>query len=158
MNNNLAKYTNIVRIVLAVIGVIACLFLFNIANAEASDAELLAKNRDGWKMGFATIFTILILVACVAVVLLFFVTQLISNPKKTIMSIIGIVVALVLYLIFYAAGTGDTDQSLGLVESVGSVSKGTIRSTTAGLWTVFIGLAASIVVILMGSVQRFLKR
>jgi hypothetical protein len=158
MNNNLAKYSNLIKIVLAVVGVISCLFLFGIPNVETVDAETTAGHRDGAKMGFATIFTIVILFACMALILVFFFTQLISNPKKTIMSIIGIVVSLVIYLIFYAAGTKDTDVSLGLVESVGNISKGTINSTTAGLWTVFIGLAIGFIVIVMGAVQRFLKR
>ncbi len=156
--NNLSKFTNYGKIVLAVIGVIVCALLFNGPNTNVNTTAEIAKFRDGGQMSFATLFTLFILVACVALILIFFVTQLISNPKKTIMSIIGIAVGLVIYLIFYAIGTKDTDVSLGLVNSVGSISKGTITATTAGLWTVIIGLALALLAILGSGLMRFIKR
>lgn len=156
--NNLAKFTNYGKVALAVIGVVACLFLFGGPNTNANNVSEVTEFREGAKMTFATMFTIFILVACVALVLIFFVAQLISNPKKTLMSIIGIVVALVIYIVIWAAGTSDTDKSLGLVESIGSVSQGTINATTAGLWTVFIGLLAAVGVIIASFVKRILNR
>ncbi len=156
--NNLSKWTNIGKIASAVIGVVACLFLFGGPNTNVNDAAEVAAFRDGAQMSFATFFTIFLLAACVALVLIFFVAQLISNPKKTIMSIIGLVAALVIYLVVYMMGTSDTDESLNLVSSIGSVSKSTITSTTAGLWTVFIGLMAVVVVIVGFSVKKLLNR
>ncbi|MGJ8661547.1 MAG: hypothetical protein ACSHXL_05890, partial [Bacteroidota bacterium] len=123
-----------------------CLFLFSGPNNTAELSEI-ESFRDGVKMTAATYFTIFVLAACVALVLFFFVRQLISNPKKTLFSIIGIVVALVLYLLLYVVGTSDTSESLALTESIGNVSKGTITSTTAGLYTVLVGLAAAVIAI-----------
>ena len=45
--------------------------------------------REGGAMAFANTFTGFILFAGIGLVLLFFVVQLISNPKKTLMSIVG---------------------------------------------------------------------
>ena len=155
---DLSKFTNYGKVALALIGVIACLFLFGGPNTNTNSVSEVTEFREGAKMSFATMFTIFIIVACVALVLIFFIMQLISNPKKTLMSIIGIFVALVLFVIFYAIGTSDTDQSLGLVDSIGSVEQGTINATTAGLWVVFIGLLTAIVVIIASTVKRIIKR
>ncbi len=146
MKNDLTKWMNILKVALAVIGIGVCLLLFGGPNntAELSEVESF---RDGAKMGAATWYTIIVLFSCVALVLFFFVRQLISNPKKTLFSIIGIVVALVLYLLLYGIGTNDTSETLALTESIGNVSKGTITSTTAGLYTVLFGLVAAVIAI-----------
>lgn len=146
MKANLTTYMNILKVSLAVIGIAVCLFLFGGPNNTAEVAEI-ESFRDGAKMTAATLFTIFILMACVALVLIFFVSQLISNPKKTLMSIIGLVVAFFLYLIMYFAGSNDTSESLGLMNTIGDVSKSTISATTAGLYTVFVGLAVAILAI-----------
>lgn len=148
------KYMNLLKVVLAVIGIGVCLFLFTAPNNTA-DAETIATYRDGAQMNAATYYTIFILVACVGLVLLFFITQLISNPKKTLKSIVGLLAALVLYVIFYSIGSSDTSDGLGLTESVGTVAKSTIDATTAGLYVVFIGLGIAVVTILGG---RFLGK
>jgi len=146
MKNDLTKWMNILKVSLAVIGIGVCLFLFSGPNNTAELSEI-ESFRDGAKMTAATYFTIFVLATCVALVLFFFVMQLISNPKKTLFSIIGIVIALVLYLILYGIGTNDTADSLALTESIGDVSKGTITSTTAGLYTVLIGLVAAVIAV-----------
>lgn len=146
---DITKYMNILKVTLAVIGIGVCLFLFGGPNntAELSEIETF---RDGAKMNAATYYTIFVLVACVALVLIFFVAQIISNPKKTLMSIIGIVAALVLYVILYTIGSKDTSDTLGLTNTIGEVSSSTISATTAGLYVVFIGLGVAIVAILSG--------
>ncbi|MBU2018952.1 MAG: hypothetical protein KJ941_04835 [Bacteroidetes bacterium] len=143
------KYMNILKVTLAVIGIGVCLFLFGGPNntAELSEIETF---RDGAKMNAATYYTIFILIACVALVLIFFIAQLISNPKKTLMSIVGIVAALVLYVVLYSVGSNDTVTSLGLSSDFADVSSSTISATTAGLYVVFIGLGVAILAILGG--------
>ena len=82
---------------------------------------------------------------------------MITNTKKTVYSIIGILVALVIYLIFWAAGTSDTNESLALLEDV-QVEQGTIATTTAGLYTAIIclviGVLAWILSPLMGKMRK----
>ena len=135
---------NILKFGLVAVGVIACVLVIGGPNAEAT-VELQEEFRDGGSLGMAINYTMLVIIASVAVVLLFFVLQLITNTKKTIMSIIGLVVALVIYLIFWAMGTSDTNESLQLLEDV-QVSDGTIATTTAGLYTALIGVAVGVLV------------
>lgn len=148
MNNNVSKWSNFLKVAIAAIGVVLCLFLFFGPPSTASLAEI-EKYRDGAQMSAAILFTILILFACVGIVLFFFVRQLISNPKKTIISIIGIFVGLLLYLVFYALGTSDTSEGLGLTASLGEIAPNVIRTTTAGIYTVIAGLVLALLAILI---------
>jgi len=105
--------------------------------------------REGASMSLATSFTGFIIFASVGLILVFFVIQLITNPKKTVMSIIGLLVALVLYLIFLMIGTSDTNESLALLEDV-QVAQGTIASSSAGLYTVISGVVIALLVAVFG--------
>ena len=66
------------------------------------------------------------------------------------MSIIGLVVAFVLYLLLYVIGTSDTSETLGLTKSIGEVSSSTISATTAGLLVTLAGIAIAVLAILAG--------
>jgi len=149
-------YMSILKIGLVAIGVIASLFLFGGAdmNSTLQDQESF---REGASLGFTISFTGFLIFASVGLILLFFVFQLISNPKKTIMSIIGIVAALVLYLILWMAGTSDTNESLRLLEDV-QVEQSTINSTTAGLYVVLtlivVALLAAVLAPVMGRLRK----
>ncbi len=137
-------FMNILKFGLVAVGVIACILVITGPNMEATleDQEAF---REGASLGLAINYTMLIIIASVAVVLFFFVVQLITNTKRTVMSIIGILVALVLYLIFWAMGTSDTNESLNLLEDV-QVEQGTIATTTAGLYTALVGLFVGLLV------------
>ena len=149
-------YMSILKVGLVAIGVIASLFLFGGAdmNSTLQDQESF---REGASLGFTISFTGFLIFASVGLILLFFVFQLISSPKKTIMSIIGIVAALVLYLILWMAGTSDTNESLRLLEDV-QVEQGTIDSTTAGLYVVLtlivVALLAAVLAPVMGRLRK----
>lgn len=151
---NLNLYMTILKAVLIAVGVILSLFLFGGPNVTSSDKAVVAAFRDGSEMSLATYFTTFVFVLCVGLILVFFVVQIISNPKKTLISIMGILVALVIYLIFYFAGTTDTNASLQLRNPVG---QGSILTTTAGLYTAFVGMVIAFLAVVMGFFTR-LKR
>ena len=153
-NKNLNLYMNILKAVLIAVGVILCLFLFGGPNVTTDSKEVVAEFRDGSKMGLASLFTAFVFVLCVGVIVIFFIAQLVSNPKKTIISILGILGFLVIYLIFYFAGTTDTNESLQLRNPV---SQGSILTTTAGLYTTFVAMVIAFLAVLMGFFTR-LKR
>lgn len=148
--------SNILKVSLVAIGVLSCLFLFTGPNATA-DLETITEFREGGRLSFSVGFTIFTIVACVALVLLFFVVQLISNPKKTLFSIIGIVVALVLYLVISIFGTTDTNESLQLLEDV-QVAQSSIDATTAGIYTVLIGLVVALLAAVFGPIISRLSK
>ena len=154
-NKNLNLYMNILKAVLIAVGVILCLFLFGGPNVTTDSKEVVAEFRDGSKMGLASLFTAFVFVLCVGVIVIFFIAQLVSNPKKTIISILGILGFLVIYLIFYFAGTNDTNESLQLLRN--PVSQGSIVTTTAGLYTTFVAMVIAFLAVLMGFFTR-LKR
>jgi hypothetical protein len=158
MKNNLSKWTNIAKVALALIGVVACLLVFSGPNINVDTRATIEEFRDGGVMSFATIFTIIMLFLGLGLVLFFFVLQIISNPKKTLLSIFGILVAFVIFFLFYMVGSSDTSDSLNLTNKIGAVSSNSINITTAGIWTVLISLGVAVVVILASSVQRLLKR
>lgn len=140
----LNMFMNILKFGLVAVGVIAAFLVIGGPNMEVEEATRV-EFRDGPRMGMAINYTMLIIIASVVFVLFFFVMQLITNTKKTVMSIIGLIAALVVYLIFLAAGTSDTNESLQLQETQ-YVADGTLASTTAGLYTVLVGVVVGLLV------------
>lgn len=145
------------KVGLVALGVLAFfMILLNVPQADAVKADIDAF-RDGGAMGFATSYTGFILFLGLGLILLFFVVQLITNTKKTVKSIIGLVAALVVFLILYAMGTTDTNETLQLAEAQ-HVDSGTIASTTAGLITVLLGVGLGLLVWILGPLMgRFRK-
>jgi amino acid transporter len=149
-------YLAILKVVLISTGVIFCLFLFGGPNPEGATQAAVAEFRDGSKMSLATSFTTFILFVGVGLILLFFVVQLISNPKRTLLSILGLIAAFLIYLLFLMIGTGDTNESLQLRPET-QVDLGTIGAATAGLYTALVGVAAGALVIILGLFSRMKK-
>jgi uncharacterized membrane protein len=153
-SKKLNLFMNVLKFGLVAIGVILCLFLFGGPNMESTlqDQETF---RDGSSLGLAVSFTGFVFFAGIALILIFFVVQLITNPKRTIVSIAGLIVALVLYLVISMMGTSDTNETLQLLDPV---DEGTIASTSAGLWTVMIGIIVGLLVVVFGPFMgRFRK-
>ncbi|MCR9171831.1 MAG: hypothetical protein NXI10_05025 [bacterium] len=140
---------NAIKYVIGAIGAIACIWV--LSTSPGSEATEVVKDQyaDSPQMGLAINYTVIIIVAAIAGVLLFFLYQLITNTKKTAMSIIGIVAAFVLYLVLRLIGTSDTNQSLGLKENY-HVGDATLDATTAGLWVVIIGIVLGILLAILG--------
>lgn len=153
-NKNLNLYMNILKAVLIAVGVLLCLFLFGGPNVTSADKATVAAFRDGSEMNLASWFTALVFFICVGVIIIFFIVQIISNPKRTLLSILGILASVVVYMIFYFAGTDDTNETLQIRNRV---SQGSILTTTAGLYTTFVGMVLAFLAVLMGFFTR-LKR
>ncbi len=149
-------FMSILKVALVAIGVIASLFLFGGAdmNSTIEDQETF---REGLSLSFTVGFTGFLIMASVGLILIFFIVQLISNPKKTIMSIIGIVISLILYLMFLMVGTSDTNESLRLLEDV-QVDQGTIVSTTAGLYLVLTLIVAALLAAILAPFMGRLRK
>jgi len=133
------------------IGLIACLWvLFTSPGGESKELVMVKEQfAESPQMGLAINYTIIIIAAALIGVVLFFVFQLVTNFKKTAMSIIGIIAALVLYLVLRVMGTTDTNESLNLVGDY-ATSDSTLSATTAGLWVVIIGISVGILLAILG--------
>ena len=90
------------------IGVILSVLILISGPAATDGKEAVEKFRESTEMNAAIYFMLFILFAGSAMVIGFFVSQIIQSPKRTILSIIGIVISFVIYLIFYLLGTSDT--------------------------------------------------
>ena len=144
----------ILRFAIAIIGIIACIWV--VTTSPGGDAEELAQKdfADSAQMGLAINFTIFTIVSAVVLVLLFFGFQLATNTKKTVMSIIGIVVAFFLFLILWAMGTGDNAESL---QVVGKAEQGTINWVSAGIYTIIVGIVIAIVATRIGQIMSLVR-
>ena len=149
-------YLTILKVVLIATGVLSCIFLLGGPEPEGLATEEFEAFRDGTELAVATNSTAFIIFVGVGLILLFFVVQLISNPKRTLISIAGIVAALVIYLVILMAGTADTNETLQLREE-SQVDLSTINATTAGLWTAIVGISIGILAILAGAVMKLKK-
>jgi hypothetical protein len=138
---------NALKFVVAIVGVLLSIFLFNAPNVTA-ETEVVETYRDSSVIFSSAIwFTIIIFFALVALVLLFFFVQLISNPKRTVISILGILLFLGVYLVISLMGTADTNDTLALRNPV---SLGVINTTSAGIYTILIGMFAGLLVVILG--------
>lgn len=135
-SDKLTTILGFVRVALVVIGVGSALLLFSGPNVN-DGTEAVEAFREGGRLSTAIFFTMGIILATVGLVLLFFFVQLASNTKKTVLSIIGLLVALVIYLVFLGIGTSDTSDTLLLKNPV---EDSVVVSTTAGLITVGLGI------------------
>ena len=146
--------TSIISYILIAIGVVSSLLVIGGPNVTAGK-EVLEKFRESTEMSLAINYMIFILIAGIALVIIFFVFQLATQPKKTLVSILGLIVAAIIYVIFLSAGTSDTSESLALKNPV---SVEVVKHTTAGLYTVGVSLVVGLLVIVAGPLMgRFRK-
>ncbi len=153
-NKNIPMFLNILKATLAGLGVLFCILVIGGPNVN-EETQVVEQFRDGTKMNLAIMYMIGLIATGVVLILLFFLIQLITQSKKTVMSIIGILVALVIYMIFYFAGTSDNSASLLLKNPV---SDGVVQTTTAGLYTVGVALFAGIVAIVVFPIINMFKK
>ena len=135
----------LLKFALVAIGVGACLLLFS-GPAVTEGPAAIEKFRESSQMNFAIWFTIGILIFGIAVVVGFFIWSIVIQPKKTLMSIIGLLVCVVVYSLFSALGTSDTIESLALKGD--KVTQGMVNTTSAGIYTIAFCLIAGFIVII----------
>lgn len=141
------NYINILKFALVLIGVGSSLFLFLGPSATESVAVRL-EFSESLEMNVAIWYSIGLLVFAMLIVVGFFVWSLIIQPKKTLISIIGLIVCFIVYFIFLGIGTSDTAQTLSLKES--TISQGIVNTTSAGIFTIIFCTIVGFLVILIG--------
>lgn len=142
--------SGIIKYSLIAIGVILCLLVINGPNATADEAAI-SEFRDGTKLSLAISYTGFLIFVCSGLVLLFFIILLISDFKKAIKSIVGIIIFALIYIVLNMIGSADTSETLQLKNAV---SDATVDSTTAGLITSLIGLTVAGLVIVWSFVRK----
>ena len=157
-DKKLSMIMTILKVVLVVIGVIACFLVIMGPNADAPVKEKDAFLESG-SLALAINYTLYIVLGGAAVILVFFGVQLVTTTKKTVMSIVGIIAALVVFLIFWGIGSSDTVDTLALSEKVTPEDPvSTIGTVSAGIYTAMIGIVVGgLVWILSPLMGRFRK-
>lgn len=148
----------VLKIVLVVVGVIACGLVIMGPNGE-SEVEAQKEFLNGMSLGLAINYTLYIVLGGVAIILIFFFMSMAMTPKKTALSIVGILAALVLYLIFWGMGSSDTNETLALSEKV-AVAEGsnTIGTVSAGIYTAFVGIIVGALVWILSPFMGRLRK
>ena len=146
----------ILKVVLVVIGVIACFLVMMGPNGEAEVKEQDAF-MESMSLGLAINYTLYIIYGGVLVILGFFIYGLITTTKKTALSIAGILAALLLYVILWSMGSSDTNETLALAEKV-QVEDSVIGTTTAGIYTALVALSIGALVWILGPFMGRLRK
>ncbi|MBM3454521.1 MAG: hypothetical protein FJX80_05160 [Bacteroidetes bacterium] len=141
------NYINLLKFSLVIVGVGASFFLFNGPSVTEGEAAM-AEFRESLEMDVAIWFTIGLMIFAISIVVAFFIWSLIIQPKKTILSIIGLAVCFLVYGIFMGIGTSDNVQSLALKGD--KISQGVVNTTSAGIYTIIFCLVVGFLVILIG--------
>jgi len=147
--------SQILKYLFIVIGVILSVWLWISGPAVTEGKDAIEKFSESLQMNAAIYLMLFILITGGVMVLVFFLFQIIQSPKRTILSIIGIVISLVIYMIFYLLGTTDTTDTLALRNPV---SDGVVLTTTAGLYTISVTLFVGFVVIIAGPFMGRLRK
>ena len=137
------------------VGVVLSILILMSGPSVADGKEAIEKFRESAEMNAAIYFILFILLTGGAMVIGFFILQIIQSPKRTILSIIGIVLSFIVYMLFYLLGTSDTTDTLALRNPV---SDGVVLTTTAGLYTIGILLFVGLVVIIAGPFMGRLRK
>ncbi|MCE2682962.1 MAG: hypothetical protein LW704_08420, partial [Cryomorphaceae bacterium] len=94
---------SIIKFGLGGIGVVLSVLLFFAPNVSEG-TEVVEAYREGPQMSYAIWYTIILMLALLGIVVVFFLLQIVTDTKKTIIAIAGIMVSVVIYLICLSAG------------------------------------------------------
>ncbi|PWH85606.1 hypothetical protein [Brumimicrobium oceani] len=155
------KKLNILGLIIKVVIAVPALifgFIVMTSGVNAESDELVKQNfMESFAFSGVTNISFYAIILAVILVLLFFVVLLVTRPVQAIKSILGIVVAAVLFFILYSMGTTDTVESLGVVGDI-TASEATLDFTHAGIYTAIIGLAVcSALAMFMGLIVKLIK-
>lgn len=155
------KKLNILGIIIKVIiiapALIAGLMVMG-SGVNADSAEPVKQSfMESVSFSAATNISFIAIIAAVVLILVFFGVLLATRPGGAIKSILGIIIAAVVFFILYAAGTGDTVESLGVQGNI-TASESTMNFTHAGIWTAIIGMTiGSILALFMGFIMKLVR-
>ena len=152
MKDNINQILNISKFVLGLLGVSLCIWLVASDYPESgAPLEVIDAFVGDSPASFSAISYVNILIgAALITVIGFFIYQLIIRPKKTGLSILGLLISATVFLLLFFIGTSDTIESLQLDPDKVNVGANTIAITSAGLYTIGICLLIGVLAIVLG--------
>ena len=152
MKDNINRILNISKFVLGLLGVSLCIWLVgsNYPESGAPLEEIDAFVKDSPASFSAISYVNILIGAALITVIGFFIYQLIIRPKKTGLSILGLLISATVFLLLFFIGSSDTIESLQLDPDKVNVGANTIAITSAGLYTIGICLLIGVLAIVLG--------
>lgn len=147
----------IIKIVIAVPALIFGFIVMTSGVNASSDETVKQSFMDSFAFSGVTNISFYAIILAVVLVLVFFVILLVTRPVQAIKSILGIILAAVLFFILYSIGTTDTVESLNVTGDI-TASAATIDFVHAGIYTAIIGLAVcSALAMFMGLIVKLFR-
>lgn len=138
---------------LSVVGIILVAMFLNMPDAESltpTDKEM----YDG-RIANSLVFTIAIIGAAIAAILLFFLVQLVTNFKKVGKLLIGFVLFLIVAAVCYFMAGGEVTEPMLKATEGDPVDSGTVKWIEAGLYLTFaLAGIAGLLWVVWGSIAR----
>ena len=141
----------IARIVIAVIGVILCGLIISSADSEMAVSE--AMEVQGGKLDGALWITYILILLSAAAAVIYGVVNVISNPKKNMGSVLGVVALVLVFIVAYYGFADDyvAPKFSQIVSGTESLLAG------AGLMTLYVVTIITLAAVVYAEVSRLLK-
>lgn len=154
-NEKIGTILNIVKFVLAILGVVLVAWVIGSDPGSFNDLTMEQKEEflNGGPMSGSMNYALGIILAGVILILGFFVYSLMLDAKKALKSVIGYVLAAVLFFLFYGVVGGEMTP----VALKDGIDESTVKASEAGLYLAIFAIAAGFVAMLISPLFRYLK-
>jgi hypothetical protein len=148
----------IIKIVIIAPALIAGFVVMGSGVNANSDADVQAAFMDSVSFNAVINISYITIVAAVILVLAFFAVLLGTRPMDAIRSILGIILAGVVFFILYSIGTADTSESLNLGGGL-SVEQGAVDFAHAGIITALLAITiCGVLALFLGYVMKLVRK
>ena len=148
----------IIKVVIVAPALIAGLLVMGSGVDADSAQEVQQAFMDSVSFSAVTNISFITIIAAVVLVLGFFAVLLVTRPVTAIRSVLGIIIAAVIFFILYAVGTSDTSESLQLGGGL-TAEQGAINFTHAGVITALLSITvAAVLALFLGIILKLVRR
>jgi hypothetical protein len=154
-NEKIGTILNIVKFVLAILGVVLVAWVIGSDPGSFNDLTMEQKEEflNGGPMSGSMNYALGIILAGVILILGFFVYSLMLDAKKALKSVIGYALAAALFFVFYGVVGGEMTP----VALKDGIDESTVKASEAGLYLAIFAIAAGFVAMLISPLFRYLK-
>jgi hypothetical protein len=154
-NEKIGTILNIVKFVLAILGVILVAWVIGSDPGAFNDLTMEQKEEflNGAPMSGSMNYALGIIAAGILLILGFFVYSLVLDTKKALKSVIGYAAAALLFFVFYGIVGGEMTP----VAMKDGVEASTVKASEAGIYLAIFAIAVGFVAMLVSPLFRYLK-
>lgn len=147
---------NILKIALGVLG--ALFVVLAVAELPSDFKALTVEERDATiinpKLVMMTNFTLFVILLGLILIVGFFLFGMVTNPKKTIKSVLGYLASGLAFFVFYAMAKGTPTEASEKFD----IAQSTIKATEAGLYLTIVMVVIGFALMLLGPLFRYIKK